>query len=62
MKLPKGITISDLEFEGPELVIYTTEPKAFADNGDIIRSLARTCASGSWSALTRRCCSTRSRP
>jgi KH/beta-lactamase-domain protein len=40
-KLPKGITISDLEFEGPELVIYTTEPKAFADNGDIIRSLAK---------------------
>ncbi len=40
-KLPKGITISGLEFEGPELVIYTTEPKAFADNGDIIRSLAK---------------------
>ncbi|WP_424359538.1 beta-CASP ribonuclease aCPSF1 [Methanocella sp. MCL-LM] len=40
-KLPKGITISGLEFEGPELVIYTTEPRAFADNGDIIRSLAK---------------------
>jgi KH/beta-lactamase-domain protein len=40
-KLPRGITISDLEFEGPELVIYTTDPKAFADNGDIIRSLAK---------------------
>lgn len=40
-KLGKGITITDLEFEGPELVIYTTDPKAFADNGDIIRSLAK---------------------
>ena len=40
-KLPKGVTISDLEFEGPELVIYTTDPKAFADNGDIIRSMAK---------------------
>jgi KH/beta-lactamase-domain protein len=40
-KLPRGVTISDLEFEGPELVIYTTDPKAFADNGDIIRSLAK---------------------
>mgnify|MGYP005850950927 CR=1 FL=1 len=40
-KLPKGITVSSVEFEGPELVIYTTEPKAFADNGDIIRSLAK---------------------
>jgi len=40
-KLPKGITISGVEFEGPELVIYTEDPKAFADNGDIIRSLAK---------------------
>ena len=40
-KLPAGVTISDLEFEGPELVIYTTDPKAFADNGDIIRSMAK---------------------
>jgi len=40
-KLPKGITISGIEFEGPELVIYTEDPKAFADNGDIIRSLAK---------------------
>ncbi|MCD1293784.1 beta-CASP ribonuclease aCPSF1 [Methanocella sp. CWC-04] len=40
-KLPKGINVSSLEFEGPELVIYTTDPKAFADNGDIIRSIAK---------------------
>src|SRR5699024_198424 len=25
---------------GPELVIYTHDPKAFADNGDLIRDLA----------------------
>ncbi len=40
-KLPAGITISDLEFEGPELVIYTEEPRKFADNGDIVRALAK---------------------
>ncbi|MDF1557648.1 MAG: beta-CASP ribonuclease aCPSF1 [ANME-2 cluster archaeon] len=40
-KLPPGVTISHVEFEGPELVIYTPEPKKFADNGDIIRNLAK---------------------
>jgi len=40
-RLPAGITISDLEFEGPELVIYMEEPRKFADNGDIIRALAK---------------------
>jgi len=40
-RLPAGITISNLEFEGPELVLYTKEPRKFADNGDIIRTLAK---------------------
>lgn len=40
-KLPSGVTISHIEFEGPELVVYTPEPKKFADNGDIIRNLAK---------------------
>lgn len=40
-KLPPGVTISQVDFEGPELVIYTPEPKKFADNGDIIRNLAK---------------------
>jgi KH/beta-lactamase-domain protein len=40
-KLPVGVTISLIEFEGPELVIYTPEPKKLADNGDIIRNLAK---------------------
>ncbi|NIA11370.1 MAG: beta-CASP ribonuclease aCPSF1, partial [Nitrospiraceae bacterium] len=40
-KLPVGVTISDLEFEGPELVIYTKEPRKLADNGEIVRSIAK---------------------
>ena len=40
-KVPSGITVSDVEFEGPELVIYTDDPKKFADEADLIRILAR---------------------
>ncbi|HIH86284.1 MAG TPA: beta-CASP ribonuclease aCPSF1 [Methanosarcinales archaeon] len=40
-KLPAGVTLSLIEFEGPELVIYTPEPKKLADNGDVIRNLAK---------------------
>ena len=40
-KLPAGVTLSHVEFEGPELVIYTPEPKKLADNGDVIRNLAK---------------------
>ncbi|MEA1984813.1 MAG: beta-CASP ribonuclease aCPSF1 [Euryarchaeota archaeon] len=40
-KLPSSITISDVEFEGPQLVVYTKEPKKFADNGNIVRDLAK---------------------
>ena len=40
-QLPKDITISDVDFEGPELVIYTEEPRKFADNGDLIKTLAK---------------------
>ena len=39
--VPSGITISDVEFEGPELVIYTDDPKLFADQADLIKVLAR---------------------
>ncbi|HOI62201.1 MAG TPA: beta-CASP ribonuclease aCPSF1, partial [Methanoculleus sp.] len=39
--VPGGITISDVEFEGPELVIYTDDPKQFADQADLIKVLAR---------------------
>jgi KH/beta-lactamase-domain protein len=40
-KVPPGITVSEVEFEGPELVIYTDDPKRFADEADLIRVLAR---------------------
>ena len=39
--VPAGITISNVEFEGPELVIYTDDPKQFADQADLIKILAR---------------------
>ena len=40
-KVPSGITVSLVEFEGPELVIYTDDPKRFADEADLIKILAR---------------------
>lgn len=40
-KLPPEIKISGVEFEGPELVIYTEDTRKFADNGDIIRTIAK---------------------
>jgi len=40
-KLPSDINVTGLEFEGPELVIYTDDPKRLADDGEIIRSLAK---------------------
>jgi predicted metal-dependent RNase len=40
-KVPKGITVSQVEFEGPELVLYTDDPKRFADEADLIKILAR---------------------
>jgi len=40
-KVPAGITVSEVEFEGPELVIYTDDTKKFADQADLIRVLAR---------------------
>jgi len=40
-KVPAGINISNVEFEGPELVIYTDDPKKFADQADLIKILAR---------------------
>ncbi|MHC1632067.1 MAG: beta-CASP ribonuclease aCPSF1 [Methanotrichaceae archaeon] len=40
-KLPPEINVTGLEFEGPELVIYTDDPKRLADDGEIIRSLAK---------------------
>jgi KH/beta-lactamase-domain protein len=41
-EVPDDISISDVRYEGPELVIYTRNPKRFAQNGDLIRRLAST--------------------
>lgn len=39
-EVPNDITITDVTYEGPELVIYTRDPKSFAENGDLVRRLA----------------------
>jgi len=39
-EVPTGISISDVTYEGPELVIYTRDPKQFAQDGDLVRRLA----------------------
>ena len=39
-EVPADITVSDVTYEGPELVIYTPHPKRFARNGDLVRNLA----------------------
>ena len=39
-EVPNDITITEVTYEGPELVVYTRDPKKFARNGDLIRSLA----------------------
>ena len=39
-QLPDDITITGVAFEGPELVIYTEDPRRFADDGGLIRQLA----------------------
>ncbi|MEF8784306.1 MAG: beta-CASP ribonuclease aCPSF1 [Haloarculaceae archaeon] len=39
-EVPNDITITQVTYEGPELVIYTRDPKKFAQNGDLIRRLA----------------------
>ena len=39
-ELPPGISLSEVKYEGPKLVVYTRDPKQFASNGDLIRKLA----------------------
>ncbi len=39
--LPPNVDISDVEFEGAQLVIYTKHPEKFADLGEDIRRLAK---------------------
>jgi KH/beta-lactamase-domain protein len=39
-ELPPEISVTQVTYEGPELVVYTRDPKKFAKNGDLIRKLA----------------------
>jgi KH/beta-lactamase-domain protein len=40
-KVPRGVTVTDVEYEGPEMVIYTDDPKRFAEEQDLIKTLAK---------------------
>ena len=39
-EVPPDISVTEVKYEGPELVVYTRDPKRFARNGDLIRNLA----------------------
>ncbi|WP_331235847.1 beta-CASP ribonuclease aCPSF1 [Natronorarus salvus] len=39
-EIPNDISVSDVTYEGPELVVYTRDPKKFARQDDLIRNLA----------------------
>ncbi|MDR9380781.1 MAG: beta-CASP ribonuclease aCPSF1 [Natronomonas sp.] len=39
-EVPNNISVSEVTYEGPELVVYTRDPKKFASDGDLIRRLA----------------------
>ena len=38
--VPRRISVSDVTYEGPELVIYTQDPKEFAADAELVRQLA----------------------
>ena len=40
--IPSSIHITEIEFEGALVVIYTKNPEKFAENSDIVRKLAKT--------------------
>ncbi|ALM76444.1 beta-CASP ribonuclease aCPSF1 [Thermococcus barophilus] len=39
--VPREAKITDIEFEGPELVIYVKNPEAIMQDGDLIKNLAK---------------------
>jgi len=39
-EVPNRISVSNVTYEGPELVIYTRDPKEFATDGELVRRLA----------------------
>ena len=40
-RLPERVKVAKVEFEGPEVVIYTKNPEIITENGDLIRNLAK---------------------
>ncbi len=40
-RLPKKVQLAKIEFEGPQVVIYTKNPEIITDNGDLVRNLAK---------------------
>ncbi len=40
-RLPERVQVAKVEFEGPEVVIYTKNPEIITENGDLIRNLAK---------------------
>nr|WP_048060646.1 beta-CASP ribonuclease aCPSF1 [Methanothermus fervidus] len=40
-KIPENVEITKVEFEGPELVVYTKNPEIVAEDGGLIRTLAK---------------------
>ncbi len=40
-RLPERVQVAKIEFEGPEVVIYTKNPQIIAENGNLIRNLAK---------------------
>ncbi|WP_336325812.1 beta-CASP ribonuclease aCPSF1 [Halovenus sp. HT40] len=39
-EVPSDVQITEVRYEGPELVVYTRDPKRFARDGDLVRQLA----------------------
>jgi KH/beta-lactamase-domain protein len=39
-EVPADVEITEVRYEGPELVVYTRDPKRFASDGDLVRQLA----------------------
>nr|WP_276256901.1 beta-CASP ribonuclease aCPSF1 [Halovivax sp. TS33] len=41
-EVPTELDVTDVQYEGPDLVIYTNTPREFAKDGEILSTLART--------------------
>ncbi|HUU77370.1 MAG TPA: beta-CASP ribonuclease aCPSF1 [candidate division Zixibacteria bacterium] len=40
-KTPPSAEISEIEFEGPEVAVYSKNPQILVDNGDLVKNLAK---------------------